>query len=291
MTAEMTLPDFVGIGALKAGTSYLDQILRGHPEICMPPTVKEVQFFTAHYHRGPGWYARHFAAHRPGQRCGEISPQYIFDERAAKRLAELLPQAKIVVSLREPVSRFYSQYKHFVAETAYAGDVRTFITEHAGAVERGHYARQLRRYLDVFPREQVHVLAFEELTATPHVVLPRLFGFLGVDPAQPIPRSREAVNVSSMPRHHGLYVAGKRISTWLYEHGNSALVRQVKQSGMRRLFEAGGVDRDSFAPLPDDVRSELQIRYQAEPEELSALLGPETSGWWRPPPVPRAANG
>ena len=70
----MRLPDFLAIGALKAGTTYLDSMLRDHPDLCLPATVKEVEFFTRHYDRGPAWYARRFAGCGSG-RAGEVSPQ------------------------------------------------------------------------------------------------------------------------------------------------------------------------------------------------------------------------
>src|SRR4051812_27017228 len=119
--ARRRLPDFIGIGALKAGTTYLDALLRTHPDICMPTVLKEVQFFTQHYERGPDWYADQFDCGATAMR-GEISPQYLVHPLAPERMAKVLPDARLVLSVREPIERTYSQYKHYIRDTAYRGD-------------------------------------------------------------------------------------------------------------------------------------------------------------------------
>src|SRR5438552_2688078 len=121
MSVYERLLDFVGIGALKAGTTYLDALLRTHPNICMPTVLKEVQFFTSHYHRGASWYASQFDC-RDDMVRGEISPRYLIDPAVPQRMTTLIPNAKLILSVREPIERTYSQYKHSIRETRYRGD-------------------------------------------------------------------------------------------------------------------------------------------------------------------------
>lgn len=274
------LPDFIGIGALKAGTTYIDAVLRSHPDVCMPRDVKEIQFFTRHYARGAEWYGDHFRGCASGKVTGEISPQYMYDAHAAARIAALLPNAKILVSLRDPVARVYSQYKHFVTETGYDRDVPTFLEEHPGAVERSRYWGLLQRYLDVFPREQVDILIFEDLTRQPHKVLPPLYAWLGVDPTFESPVIGTPANVSTRPRHAQAYVAAKRVQTWLTDHGSVRLGAAVKRAGISRLFPASAAEPQAFAAMTPALQSQLAAACAEDVSKLSALLGRDLDTVW-----------
>jgi len=276
----MDLPDFLGIGALKAGTTYLDAMLRSHPETCMPAGLKEVEFFNRHYERGPQWYEQKFRG-CGGRVRGEVSPQYLFDAGAAARIAALLPAARLVLTVRDPVERAYSQYKHWVQETAYRGSFDSFLVDHPGAVERGRYFALLRPYLDCFARDQVLIVVFDDLVQRPVPTMQEVYGFVGVDPRHVPPAADEAMNVSGSPRFHGAYVAAKRVSRWLHDKGGSSIVAATKVAGVARVFRprqgAGGV-----APPPDSARR-LAETYADDVAALSGLVDRDLAGlWWTP---------
>jgi hypothetical protein len=201
------LPDFLIIGAQKAGTTALYAYLRWHPEIT-GPSFKEVSFFDRHYVRGETWYRAHLPA-RPGSRLvGEASPSYLFHPQAAKRVAALMPDAKLIAVLRNPVDRAFSHYQHEVAfgreplsfedaldaeEERMRGELDRMAREPAyfshawwnyTYAARGRYAEQLDRWFEVFEREQVLVLISEELLADPAASYDRTLEFLGVRPHQ-----------------------------------------------------------------------------------------------------------
>src|SRR5579863_163895 len=209
------LPDFVIIGAAKAGTTSLYGWLRRHPDIA-PASQKEVHFFDYHYFRGTNWYRSHFprAAERAAFTAehgypfvtGEASPSYISHHWVPERLATLLPQAKLLVALRNPVDRAYSQYQMSCREneetldfaSAVAAEEERLAPERArlaadrrynswpigcwSYLMRGRYAEQLDRWLTLFPREQFHFLSLEELSRDPQAVLDGVHSFLGVRP-------------------------------------------------------------------------------------------------------------
>ncbi len=198
------LPDFLVIGAQKAGTTALYAYLRWHPGIT-GPSWKEVSFFDRHWWRGEAWYRGQFPL-RAGERLvGEASPSYLFHPLAARRARSLVPDAKVVALLRDPVDRAYSQYQHEVAlgreplsfedalaaeDDRLAGEVERLIDDprafsrawwdHAYAA-RGRYAEQLERWLAVFPREQLLVVPTEELGERPAETYASILAFLGAE--------------------------------------------------------------------------------------------------------------
>ena len=196
------LPDFLVIGAQKAGTTALYTYLRWHPSI-LGPFWKEVSFFDRHWAKGDAWYRGQLPLRGEGRIVGEASPSYIFHPLAPARVFSLVPDVRIVALLREPGDRAYSQYQHEVAlgrerlsfEDALAAederlegeierlcaDPRAFSREwwdHTYA-SRSLYADQLERWLEFFPREQVFVVTTEEFGARPEETYASVLAFLG----------------------------------------------------------------------------------------------------------------
>jgi hypothetical protein len=195
----------VVVGAQKAGTTSLFRYLAKHPGVSAP-RFKEIHFFDLHWRKGPAWYRAHFpgTVNRTGQITGEASPYYLFHPRVPKRMAEILPEAKILVLLRNPVDRALSHYHWEVEygnerssfreaivrepevlsrETARILNeegYRSFAHQHASYLARGRYAEQLRRWLLHFQRDQVLVLTAEALFAKTAESMARIQKFLGL---------------------------------------------------------------------------------------------------------------
>jgi hypothetical protein len=212
-SALRPLPDFLVIGAQKAGTTALYAYLRWHPAV-LGPSWKEVSFFDRHYARGEAWYRGHFpnrlrlglAGRRTGREplVGEASPSYLFHPLAPERVAALVPDVRLIAILRDPVERAFSHYNHEVAlgreplsfeqaiereEQRTRGEIERMLADpsyfsHAWwnhtYVARGRYAEQLRRWLAVFPRERLLVLASEELSTRPAAAYADVLHFLGL---------------------------------------------------------------------------------------------------------------
>lgn len=206
-SAIRPLPDFLILGAQKAGTTALYAYLRRHPHIT-GPSWKEVSFFDRHWTRGEAWYRGNFPNVLRARRdlVGEASPSYLFHPLAPQRVAGLVPDAKLIALVRNPVDRAYSHYHHEVAlrreplsfeDALAAEDERTAGEEARLAAEpgyfshdwwnhtykaRGRYAEQLERWLDVFPPEQLLVLSSDELLGEPGRAHARVLEFLGAQP-------------------------------------------------------------------------------------------------------------
>jgi Sulfotransferase domain len=197
------LPDFLILGAQKAGTTALYAYLRWHPQIT-GPSFKEVSFFDRHYARGERWYRAHMPVRRSGI-VGEASPSYLFHPSAPERVARMLPGARLIALLRNPVDRAFSHYQHEVAlgreelpfedalareDERMAGEVERMLRDPAyfsyawwnyTYAARGRYAEQLERWFRSFPSEQLLVLLTDELAADTGATYERVLEFLGVD--------------------------------------------------------------------------------------------------------------
>ena len=178
------LPNLVVIGARKAGTTSLYHYLRRHPDIWMS-REKELDFFVAerNWRRGRAWYERFFEADCAVR--GEASPAYASLPRhpgVAERMAAMVPEARIVYLVRDPVERLLSHYAMDVAIGRERRALDDVARDEAGAfVAEGRYWMQLEPYLERFPAERILVLDAEELLRRRARTLRRLFAFLGVE--------------------------------------------------------------------------------------------------------------
>ncbi len=216
LTAQRrVLPDFLIIGAQKAGSTSLYAYLSAHPQV-LAAARKEVHFFDINYERGEGWYRAMFPLRRRmrvgGQRplvTGEASPYYLFHPLAPERAAALVPRARLIVLLRDPVERAWSHYSHEVAagremlpfaaaldaeparlngseqaiRSNQPGDVATFHRT-ASYVSRGRYADQLRSWLAYFPRDRMLIVKAEDLFEAPEAEWSRVAAFLDLSPGR-----------------------------------------------------------------------------------------------------------
>jgi hypothetical protein len=197
----MALPNFLIIGAQKSGTTWVSHRLSQHPDCVL---IHGTYFFDnpKNYARGLGWYRQFFAEAAGKQAIGEKTPSYFWGEKfpssgdpinVPRRVHETLPHAKLIVVLRNPVTRAISQFNHSIR----SGKLSPFTnidralterdpttTKGLGLLERGLYHRQLVRWLQVFPRDQLRILIFErDVVQAPVECLIGLCHFLEIDPA------------------------------------------------------------------------------------------------------------
>ena len=204
----MRLPDFLGIGTQKGGTTYLHGLLQQHPQVYLAHP-KELHFFSLHHHRGLEWYGHHFEAATADQCCGEVTPYYLFHPLAAQRIAADLPKVKLIVLLRDPVERALSQYFHskrlglepLELEEALAAEPKRLADAEAtlkrGEAHKSHqqhsylsrsrYEQQLFRFENLFPSEQLLVLRSEDLFNHPQGIWEQVLEFLELE-VSPLPR-------------------------------------------------------------------------------------------------------
>ena len=314
----MALPNFLIIGAQKAGTTTLYHLLRGHPAIFMPE-VKEPGFFIRGFpdpvrfqtlrrpddgrtattigSRGAAWSTleEYAALFEPGAELplrGEASTPYLPSPYAARRIAEVLPDIRLIVLLRDPVERAFSAYTYNLSRgtepaptfaEAVASELRGERDDWVYGwryLYTGRYAEHLRRYLDLFPRERLAVFRFEELRADSGAVFADACRFLGVEPvaarATPEVRNPTVVHANPLLRFAKTAVTAsgpmKRVA-------RAVLPRDRRAQLGRRVLAT--VDRfgNRPAPMPALVEGELRDHFREPNRQLAELLEVDVTGW------------
>jgi hypothetical protein len=295
-------PDTFVVGAFKSGTTALYEYLRAHPQIfmCVP---KEPMYFgadlTPRYRRMTEQeYLALFADAQPGQRAGEASPWYLYSHSAPAEIAHFAPDARIIVMLRNPVDVMHAQHGQLVFNR------REDITDFAAALEaeparrRGeripgdairpealyyrhsvHFAEQLRRWLDVFGRERVHVIVFDDFVADPRTAYRGVLEFLGVDPDVQIDFAVH--NPSQQARSRllqRLVFAPPRPLRGLY----GRLRRLGLAHRLRDVLVSFNSRRSRRPAMDPQLRRRLVEELAPQVRELGELIGRDLSAWSRP---------
>jgi hypothetical protein len=273
----VTLPTFLGIGAQRAGTTWIDGLLRTHPEVYLPARRKEVHYFDVHSARGRAWYEAFFPAEAERYRArGEITPRYLFEPAAPGRIARELPGVRLFAILRDPVDRAYSQFALAQRDEAFRGSFEEFLERFPDAIGRGLYHLQLARYLERFERERVHLLLFERATREPAAALRALATFLGVAPEGfDAARLASSANPGGAVRLGRAYALSRRAGDWLRARDLDAPVEWAKRLGVRRLFGR----RAPPPPLAPAARARLWEAFADDAARLAETFALDLSCW------------
>ena len=203
------LPNALIIGGMKCGTTTLNAWLRSHPQVAFS-AIKEVHYFDQHYNRGEGWYRSFFPIWEwlKGARCVmEATPAYLFRAAVvAPRMYQLLPDARLIVMLRDPVQRAISHYGHRFRNGEEKRSIEEALLPDHGIVldsenfykTRGLYADQIEEILKFYPREHLMIIKSEEFFENPAPIYRAVQEFLGLA-LQDLPAGSAPRNVGQRP--------------------------------------------------------------------------------------------
>lgn len=292
------LPDFFIVGAPKCGTTAMYEYLRQHPQVFMPYHKEPLFFGTDLHHRygrlTPGEYAALFQPARADQRVGEASAWYLYSTTAAREIREASPEAQIVVMIRNPVDVMYAQHSQLLfnqqeeiedfgaaleaeedrvaGRRLPSGPVRP---ENLFYRRMARFSGQLERYFDVFGRDRVHIIVFDDLVADTPGVYRELLRFLGVD---------DGFEARFDPSNENKRVRSRLLQRLAYDppliRRFAPLLRRlpVMHALRNRLFAANSV-RASRRPMDPALRAALTQELAPEVERLSALVGRDLRAW------------
>jgi len=276
-------PSFVGIGAQKCASTWLYKVLEEHPEIGVS-REKEIDFFSKKYDYGYQWYEAHFDGCADKRETGEISPSYFSDPSVPARVHRYNPATKILVTLRDPVQRALSQHRHEVRLGHFGGASLSFeagLKNNPMYIEQGLYATHLKRWLEYFPLEQIHVIVVDEINSNPYDVAHKAYEFLGVDGSYEPRCLKKQFNRSYANRYRMLV----RLKDAIYRFTRGPAFKWLwyvgRALGMRTLYRRiNMVSSDSVIPKADArTLAILRERFASEVRELSRLLGKPLDDW------------
>lgn len=309
-------PTFLIVGAVKAGTTSLHEYLQLHPEVYMSP-VKETNHFSDadmlfehfnvdykqdinvnldKYLAGPMDKKIHIAHVRTAgqydllyknvsneKAIGEVSNSYLYLPSTAKAIHDVLPGVQIVMILRNPAERLYSQYlmnlklgkiieqdlrKEIAADQA--KQVKGWGVSHL-YLEVGNYYEQVKRYYDLFPHNQIKILFYEDYKKDPKAAMRDLFTFLGVNPDFE-PDMSKRYNEAGMPRF------GK-LNYWLTQIGVYGLAKRIFSAGLKERLKSIIYTKENIPVMTAGERAWLNDYYAEDVRKLSALIGRDCTHW------------
>ena len=294
------MPNFIVLGAGKAGTQSVYNYLLEHPEIYMSPT-KETNFFALNGQppnfQGPPdpinqYSIANIDAYRALFDCvadekaiGEISPLYLYSAEAAANIKQTLPEAKLIVILRNPIDRAFSTYLFLRARlTETITDFSDALNREDSRIEQnwpwpwhykklGFYHRQLQRYYNLFDSKQIKVYLYDDFRADNIAIMQDMYRFLGVDDSF-VPDVSLQYNFSGLPKNKLLqYVltGPNPIQTALKPLMPTKIRRKIVSRIKRK-----NLTKPSLSP---EVREQLVDYYRDEMLQLQQLLGRDLSHW------------
>jgi len=278
------LPDFVVIGALKAGTTSLDFYLHRHPQIRTAPG-KEVRFFAEElpWSRGVDWYRSHFRGRADiyGEVCATYASYPTYRD-VPRRMHSVIPDAKLIYLVRDPIERIVSQYVHRRADRHEERSFETVVREaheDDDYICRSAYYRQLDRFLQYYRKSDILVVLSEDLLQDRQSTLRKVFRFLGVREDHDSPLYRLRLHKSVRKRR--LTPTGVRISRLAGFRSLGALPPGPRWQIQRMLYWP--FSRDVRRPeLDAELRSRLAGFLREDVEELRRFTGRDFAEWGPP---------
>ncbi|QHQ36413.1 sulfotransferase domain-containing protein [Algicella marina] len=266
-------PTLIGIGVQKCATSWAHAALGAHPQITASEP-KEIDYFSYRFDHGHRWYEAHFTTATPHR--FEISPSYFHDPRAPQRLAAYAPGIRLLVLLRCPVDRAFSNHLHEIAKGHIpAIPFEDGLANNPAYVEQGLYHTHLSRWFAAFPADRIHVAFAEDTARDPQGQACALYRFLGLAPPPARAVVAERRNRSDQPRSATVRSILRSGGAMLRRAGlEEELARIKKLPPVRAALNANSIDiRSRIPPMHPATRARLEHLFAPELAALPALIG------------------
>ena len=280
--------DFLGIGAQKCASTWVYRVLSDHPEVAVMPG-KEIDFFSYYYNFGYEWYERHIGEVDPLKKVGEVSPSYFAYIHTPERVYLYNPNMRIVLSLRDPIERAYSNHLHEVRLGHVTGENLEFekgLKNNPMYLIQSQYSQQLARWLDVFPSDQIMVIFQEDIRDDPVIQAQKLYQFLGISEDHRSWFLERKVNESFVIKNTKVDYLLKQLGKLGRSLGAGGFIETIKRNDLVRDIrrQHNQIDlRQIISPISNDTRTSLLEILADDMCVLSEQLKRENLPWpsWR----------
>lgn len=280
-------PNLICPGAPKAGTTTLFKILERHPDIYFSHK-KEINYFNMHYRRGPSWYGEYFKESESFRYRCDFTTGYLVDPDAPGRMSrDLGKDVRFIIMLRNPVDRAYSHFQMLKSMFRSNSDsLADILDKDEGArssdekklIDSGFYSRNIKRYLEFFPLENIHFLFFEDFITDMEGEVKKLLGFLGLESPETMSLN-EWANKSSMPKSKTLarvyYRLEKALPVFLLDRIPVKFKLSVKKAMKRVMLQGVEVKTEKDGR----TNGRLLEMYEDDIMQTQAVTGRDLSFW------------
>jgi hypothetical protein len=238
-------PSLLFVGPTKSGTTWIDRYLRRRSDVALPKLTKETFFFDKQYHRGMAWYEAHFGPTDQTKVCIEIAPSLFAKPEAIRRVANDLPDVRIICTMRDPVDRAVSHYFHYLKAGSPDIGFAAMIERHPNIVEAGLYKKYLAEWDEAVGKERLTLLSYDLMRTAPEEFCAELCDVIGIDYLPPPDDMLgKGVNSASVPKYPLLAQVVWRSAETLRRLGAHELVNVARRSGLKRLAYGAPPARD-----------------------------------------------
>ncbi len=260
---------FLMVGCQRCGSTWVDAALRAHPQVFLPAS-KQSYFFDQHYDRGLPWYLDRFVDISAEQRAvGEIATGYCLPH-AVPKMAAHFPDVSLMMAMRHPIERAYSNFRTRRAEQAWSS-FEDALESSEDLLERGHYMDQIECLLEHYPRERILFMLYDDLDLNDQSYLTNMLEFLGVDTTFRSKQIGQRQNAAAFPRlRKSLHLFGMKPA--LKALSRSAVGDIIR----RRRKQAGG---DASQKIAHATRSRLLEHFRPHNDRLARFLDRDLSRW------------
>ena len=269
---------FFGLGPQRSGSTWLDVCLRQHPQCALPVKTKETFFFDRYFDRGLCWYERQFDVGREVRAVGEVAPSYFGYPDAPIRIAQLFPEARLIVTLRNPIERAWSHFLHLWRKGDVSENFDEAIHLCPEILERGLYYQHISVYDRYFADSNMLCLKYETIHNDPAAHIDRLLRFIKVATEFHPQSLHSIVNASEVPRSRLLSACATLVSRKLHAIGLHDIVNVAKTLGFYRMVYHSGVRPPLQMTL--DQRNRVRNYYESDVRLLSGRLNEDFGSAW-----------
>lgn len=287
--------DFFVVGAPKTGTSWLAAMLQQHSALFIPEQ-KEIHYFNIealgkswnknpNFFMGLDWYHAHFALSKENQLLGDMSPSYLSSETAPTQIKEYNPNAKIIVLMRNPTDRAYSDYLYrkqkgwLPLDCTFDKACKIF----PDILRHSEYGRDIVRYMELFPEGNILMLFDDDIAASPASVVARVHAFLNVENIQPM-NLFQRMNVTRMPAYPRLIRLITECKSMLFKIGMKPILDQLKNTPLVRklrnkIENTEDKEQKEKPKLMPSERQEILRNFSCDIDLVQRLSGRSLDAW------------
>jgi len=279
---DKKMPNFIGIGAPRSGSTWLYKLLSSHPDVWVPRKKREVQFFDVYFDRGKEWYSQFFPDKKSGYiAVGEVTPHYLYcTKKKIRYIRKEFPRIeKFIVILRDPIERLISHYLHRKRLEAFSLSLSSFIDRRPNVISKSKYSMHLKKWFNIYSENRFMVTKFENIVSRPESTKEEIASFLNInDENFDESVSQKTFNKSFRPRWPWLYAFATNCGRLVRHYDLYWIDHFARSLGIKDLLSVGS---DANYDISEDMEIRLLREYRSDIVELERITGMDYSSWGR----------